>query len=57
MHTLNAKAGKKAMVYGGEKKSKSSTSASDGIMWKERSVCTGSGAAQSGRTSFSSIYT
>ena len=45
------------MVYGGEKKSRSITSVNDGMAWKERSVCKGSGAAQSGRTSFSSIWT
>ena len=45
------------MVYGGEKKSRSITSVNDGMAWKERSVCKGRGAAQSGRTSFSSIWT
>ena len=44
------------MVYGGEKKSRSITSVNDGTAWKDRSVWNGRGAAQSGRTSFSSIW-
>src|ERR1700759_4580884 len=56
MHPLIASAGRNAMVYGGEKKSRSITSINDGMAWKDRSVCIGRGAAQSGSTSFSSIW-
>jgi hypothetical protein len=38
MHPLNASAGKKAIVYGGEKNRRSITSAIEGTAWKERSV-------------------
>jgi hypothetical protein len=56
MHPLNAKAGRKAMVYGGEKKRRSTTRVNEGIAWNEMSVWKGSGGAQSGRTSFGSIW-
>ena len=52
MALLSARAGRKAMVYGGEKKSRSTMRARAGIAWKDRSAPRDMRGAQSGRTSF-----
>ena len=52
---LKASAGRNAIVYGGEKNSKSTTRLNEGTTWNETSVRKGRGGAQSGWTSFGSI--
>lgn len=55
MSPLRARAGRKAIDHGGEKKSRSTARAIAGTAWKEQSAVNGRGGAQSGRTSCGSM--